>query len=153
MARGRTDVRAGDERNGDRPIQASSPAPGHTTAAFTIPGRGQPKQRPGSSDRRRTRYNPGRTRGYQESVGWAAKVAHVKPIPRPHRVAVTLTFFGAAGDVDNLAKSVLDGLNTIAYDDDSQIDELHVFRIRSVENPRCEVLIERIEALVEVTPP
>lgn len=31
-------------------------------------------------------------------------------------------------DIDNIAKAVLDGLNGIAYDDDKQVVELHVYK-------------------------
>lgn len=46
-------------------------------------------------------------------------------------------------DCDNLAKTVLDALNTIAYKDDSRITELHVEKHYS-ETPRVEVEIEVI---------
>ena len=32
-------------------------------------------------------------------------------------------------DADNIAKSVLDALNGVAYDDDSQVDELHIYKL------------------------
>jgi Holliday junction resolvase RusA-like endonuclease len=44
-------------------------------------------------------------------------------------------------DTDNIAKIVLDSLNGIAYKDDSQIVELHVFKKYS-EEPRVEVELE-----------
>jgi len=43
-------------------------------------------------------------------------------------------------DCDNLAKSVLDALNKIAYDDDSQIDLLLVTKEYG-DNPRVEVTL------------
>ena len=46
-------------------------------------------------------------------------------------------------DVDNIAKIVLDSLNGIAYDDDSQIVELNVKKCYS-ENPCVEVELEEI---------
>ena len=46
-------------------------------------------------------------------------------------------------DVDNCAKSICDGLNGIAYLDDSQIIELTVRRAVDRERPRAEVTVER----------
>ena len=46
-------------------------------------------------------------------------------------------------DADNCAKSVLDALNKIAFDDDSQIVELHVNKYYS-ENPRVTITLEEI---------
>lgn len=46
-------------------------------------------------------------------------------------------------DADNIAKIVLDSLNGIAYDDDSQIVELNVKKCYS-ENPRVEVELEEM---------
>lgn len=46
-------------------------------------------------------------------------------------------------DTDNIAKSILDGLNKIAYKDDSQIVELIVHKYWS-EEPRAEVTLEEI---------
>lgn len=50
------------------------------------------------------------------------------PLPksRPNRVeSEPLTI---APDIDNIAKAVLDALNEIAYDDDAQVVELHVYK-------------------------
>lgn len=47
-------------------------------------------------------------------------------------------------DVDNLAKSVLDSLNKIAYDDDSQVVECNVKKFYS-DNPRVEVEISQMK--------
>jgi Holliday junction resolvase RusA-like endonuclease len=46
-------------------------------------------------------------------------------------------------DADNLAKSILDALNGIAYYDDSQVCELLVRKYYS-DNPRVEILISEI---------
>jgi Holliday junction resolvase RusA-like endonuclease len=44
-------------------------------------------------------------------------------------------------DLDNMAKSVLDALNGLAYIDDSQIYSLTLFKTYS-EQPRTELFIE-----------
>lgn len=41
-------------------------------------------------------------------------------------------------DLDNAAKSILDGLNGVAWDDDRQVSELHVY-VRSGRPERVEV--------------
>lgn len=43
-------------------------------------------------------------------------------------------------DTDNIAKAILDALNGIAYYDDAQICQLHVYKFYSAE-PRTEVII------------
>lgn len=47
-------------------------------------------------------------------------------------------------DCDNLAKIILDSLNTIAYDDDSGISELNVRKVYG-ENPRVEITLEEMD--------
>ena len=48
-------------------------------------------------------------------------------------------------DIDNLAKSVLDSLTDAGvYDDDEQIDELHIIRGEPIKNGRVVVTIEEI---------
>lgn len=46
-------------------------------------------------------------------------------------------------DLDNLAKAVLDALNGIAYDDDSQVAELYITKEYS-ETPRTMVILREI---------
>jgi crossover junction endodeoxyribonuclease RusA len=49
-------------------------------------------------------------------------------------------------DIDNLAKSVLDSLcDAGVYDDDSQVDELHIIRGEAIKNGRIVVTIEVME--------
>lgn len=48
-------------------------------------------------------------------------------------------------DTDNIAKIVLDSLNTIAFDDDKQVVDLRVEKYYS-EEPRVEVILEELEA-------
>lgn len=44
-------------------------------------------------------------------------------------------------DCDNLLKSLLDSGNGILWVDDSQIDAVAVFRVRSSDNPRTEIVV------------
>lgn len=43
-------------------------------------------------------------------------------------------------DADNVLKAILDGLNTVAFHDDSQIVEIEVHKFYN-ENPRCAITI------------
>lgn len=47
-------------------------------------------------------------------------------------------------DLDNICKSVMDGLNKVAYHDDSQIVKLYIEKYFSLQ-PRIEVLLEEIK--------
>ena len=46
-------------------------------------------------------------------------------------------------DAENVSKSILDALNKLAYDDDSNIVELHIEKWYS-DSPRAEVFIEEV---------
>lgn len=48
-------------------------------------------------------------------------------------------------DADNVAKIVLDGLNKVAWDDDTQVVEMMVYK-RYGEEPRVSVILEEIDA-------
>lgn len=61
------------------------------------------------------------------------------------RLAVRLWFRRAThqrADFDNLCKAVTDALNTIAYADDAQIDEAHVYIARGVGRAAAGACIE-----------
>jgi Holliday junction resolvase RusA-like endonuclease len=47
-------------------------------------------------------------------------------------------------DIDNIAKIILDSLNGVAYDDDSQVVELSVMKIWTDEDERVEFELEEI---------
>lgn len=109
---------------------------------FTINGMPVAWQRPQSGVSKRGRpftYTPNKTLSFQREVQRAAMAARI----RAHQgvVAMTIRFFGSRGDIDNLAKSILDGLNAIAYNDDKQVEELHVFVDRRGKPARTEVEI------------
>lgn len=116
------------------------------TVAFTVPGRPVPKKRPrvAYQGRRAVTYTPRETKDYEQAVGWAARPHFRQPLEG--MVGVNLQFFVARkdrrGDIDNLAKSVLDGLNGIAFADDRQIVGLD---INLHECPRGQ---ERVEVRV-----
>lgn len=43
-------------------------------------------------------------------------------------LAVTLEFHGSTGDIDNYTKVLFDSLNGVAWHDDSQVMELHIYK-------------------------
>jgi len=47
-------------------------------------------------------------------------------------------------DVDNCSKSILDALKRVAFPDDRQVVELHVYKAIDRERPRVEVEVRRI---------
>ena len=49
-------------------------------------------------------------------------------------------------DLDNVAKSIADALNSIAYRDDRQVCELHVYRHLDKERPRAEITLVIVPA-------
>lgn len=59
-------------------------------------------------------------------------------------VVLTLNVFRPrnAGDVDAPLKLVLDALQGVAYADDAQVAELHVYRWKDAADPRVEVKAE-----------
>lgn len=72
---------------------------------------------------------------WKELVAWQARLAY-KGLPTKDRVGVSIYFKYAdkrRRDIDNPAKLILDSLKGIMYADDSQIDELHLYRRKQLE--------------------
>ncbi|NPV72116.1 MAG: RusA family crossover junction endodeoxyribonuclease [Firmicutes bacterium] len=111
---------------------------------ITIPGRPVPKERPAVTGRYVRVYTPPRTRAYQEQVAAAALEQGCKPLTGP--VSMRLVFYlcdDRQGDLSNMIKSVEDGLNGIAYDDDAQVKHIvaYVRRAKRRRDERAEVEI------------
>ena len=105
-------------------------------------------KRPGS-DKSGRRFNPRDYAGFKDALGWYAKIAMrgQKISTAPLRLYAevynnldpwTLNF----GDWDNHGKSICDALNKIAYDDDRQIVEAHVYLRRG--DPQLNIMLEEI---------
>jgi Holliday junction resolvase RusA-like endonuclease len=112
-----------------------------------------PKQRPRRGKNGHW-YTPKKTREYERAVrmaGWSARFTDdtgrrmrgAWPLDARYRVTVEVHFPDKRRrDADNVVKSVLDGLNTILWDDDVQVKE-HSCRVSiDRENPRLEVSVE-----------
>lgn len=64
------------------------------------------------------------------------------PLVLPLSVSIRWYRGRKAGDLDNRAKVVLDALQGVAYTNDSQIVELHMYRAEDKHNPRVEVTVD-----------
>jgi Holliday junction resolvase RusA-like endonuclease len=85
-------------------------------------------------------YTPEETKAYEQVVSLCAKMAVPKPVSGPVSLrAVIYLRRGHRGDIDNYLKSLCDGLNKVAWCDDSQ-----VVRIEA-EVRRCKAEDERVE--------
>lgn len=113
-------------------------------ATITIPGQPVPKGRPRTGQGRT--YTPERTREYEATVGWSGRQAMRGRRPTTARVAVVIDLYGEthAGDVDNVAKAILDGLQTIVFKSDAQVDDLHVCRHQGTPDPRAVVVVSEL---------
>ena len=118
------------------------------TYSITIPGRPVPKGRPrvGRKGRKYVFYTPQKTRDYEQVVGFTARAVCKKPLEGPLAVKIELYFKkkGRIPDCDNCCKSILDGLNEIAYGDDRQVQHLEVDIYRETPE-RAEVEIMPLE--------
>jgi len=96
---------------------------------FSIPGKPQPKQRARKGANGRW-YTPEATQKYERLVG-ACALVRSKMWRIDARYTVTIHVFAPdkrRRDLDNVAKSILDGLNGILWADDAQVDGLMVVR-------------------------
>ena len=87
---------------------------------ITIPGEPVAKERP-RRGKNGSWYTPTKTRDYEQLVGWIWKETRIKPLTGPVSVRLDFWIGGRDKDLDNLVKAVLDGLNGVAWEDDSQI--------------------------------
>lgn len=102
---------------------------------FVVPGPPVPCGR-ARVTRRGYAYVPKRTRDYENRVRRIAQSVFSEPLKGPIVVhAFFLCHNNMRRDADNLAKSVTDGLNGIAYLDDSQIIDLRAQMFVNKEAP------------------
>ena len=132
---------------------------------LVIEGTAVPKQRPRMSGR--VAYTPKKTRDYEERVRQAFRSSYrgqvpafykgvpvkacieiVQSIPKSWSNTKTIKAergeiapVSRNGDIDNIAKSILDALNTLAYEDDAQVTTLIISK-RYGADPYAAVRIE-----------
>lgn len=117
---------------------------------FTVPGRPVPKGRPRVARKGRSYvfYTPEATKAYEEAVNLTARTVCKKPLEEPVAVKLRLYFKrkGKIPDCDNCCKSILDGLNGIAFKDDGQVQHLEADVYRETPE-RAEVEVLPLEAV------
>lgn len=82
----------------------------------------------------------------KESYQWQAKSQwHATPLTRGLKLTLR-AYFGTkrTQDIDNFNKLVLDALTGIVWEDDSQIQELHIYKDYCKENPRIELEVTEL---------
>lgn len=120
---------------------------------FTVPGRPQPKQRPrlGLRGRRAYTYTPAETVAYEQLVGWMARSQAGSALPLDGPLAVRLAVFSNSrrhrADIDNICKSVLDGLTGVAYADDSQVHRLEAELFTGADRVEVEIMPYEVAAI------
>jgi len=84
-------------------------------------------------------------REYQETAATLALMSRMELIEKPTEVAVTIHWYREAlrGDLDKRYSIMLDALQGIAFENDSQIAEIHAYRSLDRLNPRMEVMVSR----------
>jgi len=134
---------------------------------FTIYGEPVPKGRPRFSTRGKfpVAYTPEKTKNYESDVGMMAKVAMgaSEPLEGALEAFIYVTFPVPASyskkrteacligqekhikkpDLDNVIKSVIDGMDKIVFENDSQITSIHSIKVYG-EVAKVEVLVKQI---------
>ena len=117
-----------------------------TALTFTVEGPPRPKQRPRLGKGGRV-YTPAATLAYERQVARCCLVARQAAGIGPRHlgpVEVTCAFYLPTArrvDADNLIKSCLDGMNGVAYDDDSQVVRVTASKDVDRTRPRTVVTV------------
>lgn len=117
-------------------------------ARFTVNGEPMSKARARVVNGRA--FTPERTRRAEEVVGWSFRASARGWTPRKDRsYGVVALFFAKTRqrrDVDNMLKLILDGLNGIAWDDDTQVVEVSGRKsfVDDADHARTEVLVYEV---------
>lgn len=116
---------------------------------FFVPGPPRPWQRVLVNPKTRVMFTAPETRAYQVTVKTEALAAAARSGWRPRGedsigVSLWIRFLDARRrDLDNVCKTILDAMNTIVYLDDSQVDEIHLYREASGERSGVVVCVRR----------
>lgn len=112
---------------------------------FEVPGPPVAKQRPRKGQHGNF-YTPRRTVEYQNQVGWEARAAGVKLDPDGwYAVYIEFHVSTMRSDLDNCAKSVLDGLDELDGWDDRQLTELRVKPVTVKDGSEEKTIVEILE--------
>lgn len=124
--------------------------------SFEIKEKAIGKERPRYSSKTHRMYTPTKTSTFEEKVKWAFRSKYnieTELSEKPFRAKILVYFeppkkiskkkreellfqinYTKKPDADNIAKSILDALNGLAYKDDSQISTLSIIKQYGVEN-------------------
>lgn len=112
-----------------------------------IPGRPMPKDRPRFTKSGKTyrAYTAEQTRQFEKYVGYIAlDVFRGRPLTGEVAMDIKLYFKDRRlPDIDNCLKSLLDGLQGNAYENDRQVKRVSVERFQD-KNERAEIEIEEV---------
>ena len=76
------------------------------------------------------------------AIAWEIRSqVNFEPIKGTVALNVLFYFKNSRMDIDNALKALLDCMTGLIYEDDSQIEELHVFKMIDKQNPRIEIQI------------
>lgn len=117
---------------------------------FVVPGTPIPKGRPRVVHRPgqpTVTITPKRTKQYEahaKAYAWQGRqrARGRWPLDARYRVEIRIYRADAVGDCDNIAKSLLDACNGILWTDDSQVDDLHVIRVREPDGAGDRLVVE-----------
>lgn len=116
-------------------------------ALFSVVGEPVPKERPRVVKGRT--YTPAKTLDAEARIAWAFR-ADVKgwKVDADSRFGVSMAFWNKTKhrrDIDNLVKTVLDGLNGIVWADDYQVHEIVASKHQAPDEPLTVIRIYRLE--------
>lgn len=114
-----------------------------------IPGEPVSKERPRVTTSRGGKsitYTPKKTRAAEVVIGWevvSQNLGIAMDAELDFRVDVLfVSKSNKRRDIDNMIKLVLDALNGVVYEDDSQVVEIHAVMARgSQEEPRTDIIV------------
>lgn len=97
-----------------------------------------------SQSRNGRRFLTDQGKEYKESLGWSALECNPKGLRFKCPIVTLIFTYGdrRRRDVDSAIKLTIDAFNGVLWDDDSQIEELHVYKCYNKGNPSVEVLVE-----------
>ena len=83
-------------------------------------------------------------RAYKAAAGLMARQVFTRPIDGPVSVTIHVYVNRVNADLENRGKCAIDSLNGIAFHDDKQITELHLYKHLDRKAPRIEVQVSRL---------
>ena len=101
-------------------------------------------------------FTPASTTAFEAVIRKAAQKAvlrnnwPVEPIDGKYELFLFVKRARNSGDIDNFAKSVMDGLNGTVWPDDKLVHQIHVGMVTDHKNPGVWIGIKRSEATTKI---